>query len=699
MANRDSRPREVTGLPQNPFQPTKIEHDRDPVFWLSGRAKELAGTMKHAHVSGSRGSGKTTLLRSLRTSDIRTNHMLRTQYNRSTFDWFGVYIQLNRTLQTVTDGASRAILKLADLSGRRELVNDADVYVKVFSFYLELTILQAFLDDIRLAKDRRDIYIPARVEAEVGRTLIRLLTPQAPQEWADLYTVTEELQRTKALFTSIPTETTVSSLIERVNAFSSGDLLDQLVHMIGALKGQMLRKDREIRPLVLIDDCESLLPEQQAILNTILKGYEGRVKFIIAFIAGQYDSNTTFLPNTVLKDDDFLSVKIDEESRAQFKEFCEHVTRTRFNHFYEVGGGSLRSPLPPFELERVLGDPSPNVMIATLVASSVSQLVKNWDGQVKKTREELRAVIERPKWPAWSIMDGQTPYIEHFFLETSNTKPIDLRSVRSRESLTKQIDRKQVAALVYIVEKHFPRTEIPYAGYNTVMNLSAGCIRDYLDIMAAIYDELTDSTDANWSTERNPGLHHLIRFASAKTPIRWETQRAGILKSSQRKWDALRDFKVKSDIQIVEVIAGLSAVLVELQRPASAERALSTPERGIFVFDPETLDTILSLRRSEVRTRDVMRVLQRDGFIRIVTLPEDRKTASKADSLVKFHVHNRLYPVLRISHRGPYRLVRLDENQFASLILDGLDGDPSKWARSVAKRAETNGKKQEEFGL
>ncbi|KTE42934.1 MULTISPECIES: ORC-CDC6 family AAA ATPase [unclassified Sphingopyxis] len=685
-------------LPQNPFEPTKIEHERDPVFWLSSRAKELASGMKHAHVAGSRGSGKTTLLRSLRTADIKSNPSLRNQYRRSVFDWFGTYIQFNRTLQTVVDNTTKAVIGYLRSLGTAHLIDEDQIAYRVFDFYLELTLLQAFVADIVAISDRRELSVSARLEQEVcARVLLKLGYDQKYGR-ADVYSLSTELQRTRALFTALPTETTMVALIEALNAFTPNDLLDEVVALIGGLRGQMIQKSRHIRPIVLIDDCESLLPQQQIILNTILKSFEGRIKFILAFIAGQYDSSSTTLPNTVLKDDDYLPIKLDEEPREKFVEFCEHVTRTRLEYYYNNGGGLLKRPLPTFKLNQVLGNPAPNTLIATMVSASMSQRVSSWAGEVSDTKRHLRTIIDRKNWSKLSIEDPQQPYIEHTLLRLLSTPLDSLKSIRQQDTFAKVVDRKQVAALVYIVKSHFRGQPVPYAGAQTVMNLSTGCIRDYLDIMGAIYEEAIGAIDREWSANRIPKLSHLIYFAEPKNPIRWDIQRSGILASSERKWKTLRDFSIKSAFDIVSLVHGLSSLLVNLQRPSNPKKAVSAPERGIFTFDSVQLDKVLEVRRLQVRSREIMRTLQRDGFIRLLGVPDEYSAAARRPALIEFQLHNRLYPELEISHRGPYGTVRLEEAHFALLIAGGGEIDPGKWAEAALPKGKS-GLKQGEFGL
>jgi len=184
-------------LPPNPFRPTKIEQDKDPVFLLSATAREIPSNFKHFHVSGSRGSGKTTLLRSLRTAEIRSNHTLRAQYGKATFDWFGIYLQFNKTFQSLMVSSGRSILRLLGEAARDEETRELS-HVRVYQAYFELTILSSFIDDLIAVSDKRDIFLTSAAERQIALSILSRL--HITSDDYDIFVVKRELDRCKANF-------------------------------------------------------------------------------------------------------------------------------------------------------------------------------------------------------------------------------------------------------------------------------------------------------------------------------------------------------------------------------------------------------------------------------------------------------------------------------------------------------------------
>jgi hypothetical protein len=682
-------------LPQNPFFPTKIEHDQDPVFWLSGQARKLSRTMKPAFVSGSRGSGKTTLLRSLRTAEIKTNASLRTQYGRATFDWFGVYLQFNRTLQSINSTAANAIVRYLDQPAYRGLLAPESVPLRTFQSYLETTIILAFLEDLISVSDRKEVFLHTKTERFVCDEISARIADQSVI--GDIYALRSFLTRARGLFSALPTEQSIPQLIAHINRFAPGELLGWMVDLVKGLRGSLLNKNVGTKLLVLIDDCESLTEDQQTLLNTVVKQFEGGIKFVVSFIAGQYNRNTTLLPNTVLSNADFEAISLDDESREDFIAFCERVTQLRLEHYYNNAAPSHRRPLQKFSLDATLGSLSPNELVRLVARASISPEVKSWTGEVEKTKDILREVIARRNWRKFSIEDQQTPYIEHAIIALMKTDPYSLTLEARQDTFAKVVDRKNFAALIYCVENIIGSRTIPYAGKDVVCGLATGCIRDYLDIMGAIYDEAIGDIDEEWSESRSPKIKHLTYFVAPGRPIPMDRQRAAIYRASEDKWEILRKFTVKSSFEIIQVVSGLGNLLALLQKPDDPYKMISKGERGRFSIDPVRLDTILSIRRSELTTREALRTLQRDGFVRLVSSPEQMEGGRAKSGVFEFHLHRRLYPVLGLSPRGPYESVRLDETRFAALLLDP-NMDTEAWARRTLPASE-NTAVQGEIGL
>lgn len=683
-------------LPPNPFRPTKIEHDKDPVFLLSSTAREIPSNFKHVHVSGSRGSGKTTLLRSLRTAEIRNNHTLRAQYGRATFDWFGVYLQFAKSLQSIMSASTDALLVYMTEKNSSIPVDHDHVRFRVFQCYLEISILLAFISDLLQVTDRNDVYIMSKVEQQVCIELLDRLGIDSNE--ADIFLVRRALDRARAHFSALPNEQSLGALSTLLNAFAPGDLLGFAAEVANGLRGQLVRKDVPIRLMVLIDDAEMLTADQQCILNTLLKQTEGQIKFVIAFIAGLYDANSTMLANTVLKNDDFSTVKLDDEPRQDFINFCERVTDLRLRYFYQLADPNAARPIPPFTLRGTLGDFTPNQLIGHAIIGSQSVQVQRWRSQVEATRSQLRAIISRRNWPKFSIGENQVPFVEHELVRLLNVDIAHLGDPGRQDSIAKTFDRKQVAALVYIATRILPTHNIPYAGADTVCALATGCIRDYLDIMAEIYDAAIRHVDDAWKVSGLPRIDHLTYFAKPPRPIDPGVQRSGIQLASNKKWEILETFTIRTSFNLPVVVAGLAELTSQLQKPESPRDFVTQADRGLFTFDPVLLDAILETRHAEISSDEVIAALQRDGFIKVLVSRTKSAAGTTPRSLEEFHLHRRLFPRLGISYRGPYERFRLNESHFATLIV-GKSVEPAKWATQALKSRAGPAGEQQDFTL
>jgi hypothetical protein len=339
----------------------------------------------------------------------------------------------------------------------------------------------------------------------------------------------------------------------------------------------------------------------------------------------------------------------------------------------------------PIESERV--ETALNELIAASLIGSQSVRVERWRSQVEARKNELRRVLNRRNWRKYSVDDDQYPFIEHELMSLLNVKPDDLRDLKEQDSKAKTFDRKQVGALVYIYDRVLPSHNIPYAGADIICQLATVNIRDYLDIMAAIFDVFMESRVQEWGAAKGAKPADLQAFVQPSKPLSIDIQRKGVQRASEAKWDILNNFTISSGFNVPVFVLALGELTKNLQRPEDARQFVSSADRGLLMYDPERLDRILETKGTTIRSDDVVRTLQRDGFIN-VTSSRTRSTRSLSyKGLEVFHLHRRLFPRLGISYRGPYESFRLDEIAIANL-LDAGSIDPISWAHDLA-RTET----------
>ena len=681
-------------IPRNPFQPTKIEHDNEPVFLLSETARSIPSNFKNHYVSGSRGSGKTTLLRSLSTIDISKSRALAGQYDRSKFDWFGIYIQFSKTLQPIVSRNGGALIEHLNLTSAS--VDPDEIQFSVFHAYLELSVLLSFIKDIRWMLATDDVGLQHRQEREACRAILDRLGFK--NAWPDFASLQDALEITLASFSSLPTAPALDSLAVLIGAFSPGELLQKAGGIAASLKGTLFRKNAPIRLMILIDDAELLSDRQQVFLNTLAKRLEGDVKFVITYISGLFNPNETLLKDTVLKNDDFTLVDLDNSSFYDFFGFCSRVTDLRLKHFFERSSGDGKGDLPNFSLRRTLGEYGLNELIAASLSGSQSVGVERWRSQVEARKQELRAVLNRRNWSKYSVEDGQYPFIEHELISLLGIDMNDLKSLKEQDSKAKSFDRKQVGALIYIYSSILPNRNIPYAGANIICELATVNIRDYLDIMAAIFDVFMEGRVKEWDAAKGARPTDLRAFVEPSRPLSIEIQRKGVQRASETKWDILNNFTISSGFNVPIFVLALGELTKNLQRPREPRQFVSSADRGLLMYDPQRLDKILETKGATIRSDDVIRTLQRDGFINVGSSRTRSTHSLTYKGLEVFHLHRRLFPRLGISYRGPYVQFRLDEIAIASL-LDAGSVDPVAWGAEFAKKEPEQEKYQKGLDL
>jgi len=604
-------------ITRNPFQPTKIEHDNEPVFLLSDTARSIPSNFKNHYISGSRGSGKTTLLRSLSTIDISKSRILAKQYNRSQFDWFGIYIQFSKTLQTIVNRNGRGLLNFAQLDG--DDIQLEQIEFSVFHIYFELSVFHSFLDDLRWMQSSGTLNLMRRQEREACAPILKRLGFE--EEWPDFAALKECIATVLASFSSLPTAAALERLSGIVGAFLPGELLRKAGEIARQLKGTLFRKDAPIRLMVLIDDAELLSDKQQAFLNTLGKTLEGDIKFVVTYIAGLFNPNETILKDTVLKNDDFTLVDLDDSTSYDFYGFCNRVTDLRLRHFFDKSSGDGAGSLNGFSLKRTLGEFSLNELIQASLVGSQSVKVERWRSQVEARKGELRQVLNRRNWSKYSVEDGQFPFIEHELISLSGVKMADLKNLKEQDAKSKTFDRKQVGALIYIYDRVLPNHNVPYAGSDIICQLATVNIRDYLDIMSAIFDVFMEQRVKDWSSAKGARPTDLRAFAQPSKPIAVDIQRRGVQRASDAKWEILDNFTISSGFNVPAFVLALGELTKNLQRPEEGRQFVSSADRGLLMYDPDRLDRILETKGSKVRSDRVIQTLHRDGFINVISTP------------------------------------------------------------------------------
>jgi len=197
----------------------------------------------------------------------------------------------------------------------------------------------------------------------------------------------------------------------------------------------------------------------------------------------------------------------------------------------------------------------------------------------------------------------------------------DLKNLKEQDAKSKTFDRKQVGALIYIYDRVLPNHNVPYAGSDIICQLATVNIRDYLDIMSAIFDVFMEQRVKDWSSAKGARPTDLRAFAQPSKPIAVDIQRRGVQRASDAKWEILDNFTISSGFNVPAFVLALGELTKNLQRPEEGRQFVSSADRGLLMYDPDRLDRILETKGSKVRSDRVIQTLHRDGFINVISTP------------------------------------------------------------------------------
>lgn len=653
----------------NPFQPTKFELENNPKIWLNPRAKKLIEAKKPSFVFGTRGSGKTTLLRSLHTKEILGNRILREQFNQQRLKWFGAYLQFNHNFQFITEMVLDALRGDED-----DATLTAMKRYKTFCAYFEISLLESIVSDLLALESHGALHFSGQKErkacVEIASLFSSVSTKEA-QVVSDYGDLRRLLRSLRAAFTALFDGEKIRAVGNVVDSFVPGTLLKIIKEdILPSIHCSSLERGDKLGFVILLDDCESLSSSQQVGLNTYLKSNEGVSRWIIAHVRGQYNTSETFLPDTYLSHADRDVSPIDELTDVEFSDFCENVATLRMRSFLSENSPKALK-LDDFMSMDIFGRHSYNSLVEAAIGGYASAAVREFRQKVETFRNSTEKSFREKDKDRFSMRSGDSPFVEYVSSEVGHVPIAQLAADKeSLEQLKKRMHRKEAAA--YIFACHMCGRMPFYAGSRFILWASDGNIRDFLDIMAEFFDGYSRRGGIEGLPLRT-AVKTVRRFFNNSVTLSIIMQDEVLKRVSQRSLTSIDDLKNTSETYLYRLMLGLIKYVQLLQTDTADEKAVATPERGVFRVSCRAVDSS-SRQPSFEKT---VRRLERDGFL----IVKDQEDAGN-ERYIEFRLHKRLSPALGISPKGAYEVVTLDPLGLARLLDDRTATDPINWARN-----------------
>ena len=606
----------------SPFRSNRyeLEEDRRHVYFLLPDDLEKLEELKSSYIVGTRGTGKTTLLKSLSWKERLESRSLRQALDGDLrFDrYLGVYMKLP---EYQLRGLGRW------LSSAEPEQRDA-----LTSLYLDLIWLEALLVGVEEMRARGEFDYGLEAETDFvkwfcnwwslrGGTLIELSSPSLPALEEVLVRVRSDIERASR------SKLDPDQVLDRLPVDQIGALGRESAERLRGLCEPEEDEGQQWHIRICLDEAEALSEEQQRVFNTMVRLSRFPLFFTAAFAAMPRDPSTTLIENQTLSEADrHLDIR-DDMDDLKFKQLTVGVSesRVRARLADEDASFDLDAILGPLELDR-------------------------WSEEILRRSEsdEVKVLLDRARRLADARGESENapaPILETYLAEFEQREPpvSPSRQERSRGS------RKKEPA-VYIALLHKLGFKPRYASAQMVLQLSDGCIRDFLSQMDELY------------SLRGQGLREFI--SSAQVPSE-EQDKALRAASKVKRQNLVRRVETNPPEEVERIVDGLARVTAELQKNLE----VAEPGRFLLRGDLEAKDL-----KSEV---NVLREANQTGYLRIL---------KEEGSRMVFRVHTSLAPQYGFSYRGSYYEVALTASDLTKLRTARDHSVATKVVASIVQR-------------
>ena len=674
----------------NPFRPTRWEHHRDgrPLLWFTSAARELAAP-KSVFVYGSRGSGKTSLLKSICWEDLAENDSLRLQRHIEDFEHIGIYIRF-------PDHISQSLDYKEWSAQFPKATNPALVYYRFFSLAVELVCAERTLEALHALRVKDMVTYAPGQELQIVEDFcdeyaaLQNFTSRPPRTFLELARL---LRNIVPRMSEACSNGTAVALMDHLPPREPNQLLTYLAgRLVSAVRVKANGETRQTSLKFCLDDCEVLSAIQRRSLNTLVRLSKSPISWVISSVGEADESSETFLDAQPLTDADRLVRSLNDRNDKDFLELCQSVISLRiyFALPVELRPDQSRDLREIFDLEERLGEVGVNTLIQQLLRRSKSPSAR----LVQDGAAELHSAIGRAgrSSPRRYAPDAIPPFYEAYLLMhwqgSEDAFKTDITSADIKrlshfasqvldDSFNAWLRRKQLGSLLHLAQSLRMR-KMPLFGGNIIVSLADSSIRDFLEIMAEVFDRYEAGTHSATAAKNT-----LERFASSRTQLAMTYQSDAIYAASQDYYNGVANHAESDADTMSRLVNGFGNLTSLLQSNPADPRVFATPERGVFVIEFETSDAC-----AEKEAQFVSNLIHQGflaGYLRIEKVPKAMRSQADVNArLIAFRLHRRFAPHFTFSYRGAYAPVRISQADIATLCRRVDEQSPFAWAKSIA---------------
>jgi hypothetical protein len=403
------------------------------------------------------------------------------------------------------------------------------------------------------------------------------------------------------------------------------------------------------------------------------------------------EAGDTFIDEQPLTDADRRVLSLDDRKSPEFLALCEAVASLRVyfsikeDRRPQISGSEVESY---FSLKNRLGTVVVNDIIDAMIGRSTAPLAD----QIRKAAEFLNS-LGFGHYGLGKTANGALPYYQAYILlhwtgskeNFSADPPLDdmsriMKNARTLKSRSQQawLRRKNVGAMLHLANRLGYR-KLPLSGVSIVTALADGSIRDFLEIMAEIFDRFARQTKT-----RSPE-DVLERFARSGGKIAVQMQTDAIYASSDAFYDGIGILTDSNAEAVLRFVNALGRLTHFLQADFEDASALATSERGLFFI--EQARTYAANAAQIEAVNQIIHRAELAGYLRATTskrvLDDEEEETPK---ITGFRLHRRFAPRFMFSYRGAYEPVRLTEDVLFQICLGAPETKANEWAKQFAKK-------------